>query len=139
MRYFIVTVPIGNTISYLHILNSGTGVTLYFQYTLLLSKISLIAIVILLFLDYRSYNTFTLCYVLCIWMAFHIEPWRYMTFSVPNIGLSNPLGQYHPPILFVSLVALLFNIKKLTNLSVANTNVGIPAVNYIIISLIMSS
>lgn len=113
--YAIFTFLTVNSLCNQNFLNCNTGVSLFFQYTSVAFNLSILTTLLAVMLYKGIVMPTAVIILIALLQQTGIQADRFVNTSLVNIGLMNPLGQYHPPMFFAAsfiLVYKMLNQKK---------------------------
>ena len=137
--YGVISIALLNTITNVYILNANNGINYYYQYTMCLFNINTLIILILLVQNRMLLPTCTM--IIIIGDVGPLRLTKYINYAYVNVGLSNVLSQYHPPLFFLTVFIIFQTIKKYPNAShriLIPNRTGLLGLNYLIVSLLLS-
>ena len=137
--YIIAILALLNTATNAYILNANNGTNYYYQYTMCLFNINILVILILLVQNRIVLSTCTM--IIIIGDVGTLRLTKYINYAYVNVGLSNVLSQYHPPLFFLTVFIIFQTIKKYsiaTHKTLIPNRTGLLGLNYLIVSLLLS-
>ena len=137
--YIIAILALLNTATNVYILNANNGTNYYYQYTMCLFNINILVILILLVQNRIVLSTCTM--IIIIGDVGTLRLTKYINYAYVNVGLSNVLSQYHPPLFFLTVFIIFQTIKKYsiaTHKTLIPNRTGLLGLNYLIVSLLLS-
>jgi len=130
--YYTFAFFILNSLCNQNFLNCNTGENLFFQYTSISFNLSILTSFMLIMLSTKNNITAAIIVLVALLQQTNIRADYFINTSLVNVGLLNPLSQYHPPIFFTAV--FIFTYKLISG---NKRYLSLPT-NSLLISLLLS-